>query len=202
MSTEATSTPRISPLPSSRWSAPLRLLLSLSPGGTANPMNVFATLARHESLFWPWLAFAGKLLAGKLAPRHRELVILRTAHLCGCTYERGHHRKIAREVGLSGDELDAIEQASPGASWAGVDRDVLEAVDELHATQRLSDETWSRLSSHFDERQLIELVMLAGNYHLLAFTLNALRVQAEPESQTASSGMVAAIQRVVLRGKR
>jgi 4-carboxymuconolactone decarboxylase len=35
------------------------------------------------------------------------------------------------------------------------------------------------LSSHYDERQLIEVPMVVGQYHLVSFTLNSLGVQRE-----------------------
>src|SRR5579859_6836350 len=56
---------------------------------------------------------------------------------------------------------------------------LLRAVDELHRDAAISDETWSRLSASYDEQQLIELCMLIGHYHMVAFTLNSLRVQRE-----------------------
>jgi alkylhydroperoxidase family enzyme len=36
------------------------------------------------------------------------------------------------------------------------------------------------LAEHYDEAQLIELVMLIGHYHLVSFALNSLGVQREP----------------------
>lgn len=56
---------------------------------------------------------------------------------------------------------------------------VLTAADELHEHGTISDATWAELSARFGERELIELVMLIGHYHMVAFTLNALRVQPE-----------------------
>ena len=45
---------------------------------------------------------------------------------------------------------------------------------------RPSDATWSVLASRYDEPQLIEVPMLVGHYHLVAFSLNTLGVQREP----------------------
>jgi len=42
-------------------------------------------------LFRKWMPFAGKLLAGKLPARDRELLILRTAWHCRSPYEWGQH---------------------------------------------------------------------------------------------------------------
>lgn len=165
-------------------------------------MNIFTTLARHESLLWAWLPFAGKLLAGKLDARDRELAILRTAYRCGCSYERGHHRTIGREIGLEEHELDAIEDDLEAADWADSDRLVLEVVDELHTENRISDSTWARMRERYTDAQLIELVMLVGHYHMVAFTLNALQVEVDPEDAGQPSGFVRAIQRVVLKGNK
>src|SRR5436309_2983836 len=43
----------------------------------------------------------------------------------------------------------------------------------------ISDTTWAALADRYDERQLIEVPMLVGHYHMVAFTLNSLGVQRE-----------------------
>jgi len=50
----------------------------------------------------------------------------------------------------------------------------------LHALARISDPTWATLAATYDERQLIELCMVIGHYHLVAFTLNSLGVELDP----------------------
>jgi alkylhydroperoxidase family enzyme len=52
--------------------------------------------------------------------------------------------------------------------------------DELYDVSSVSDETWQVLAANYDERQLIELIMLVGHYHLVCFAANALGVQREP----------------------
>ena len=44
-----------------------------------------------------------------LEPRIREAAILRVAHLSNSAYELHHHRPLARGVGLTDDDLAAIE---------------------------------------------------------------------------------------------
>jgi alkylhydroperoxidase family enzyme len=56
----------------------------------------------------------------------------------------------------------------------------LRAADELHDESCISERTWEVLASRYDDRQLIEVVMVVGHYHLVAFTLNSLGVQPEP----------------------
>lgn len=50
-------------------------------------------------------------------------------------------------------------------------------MDELHDGARISDETWSALAQAYDDNQLIELTMLIGQYHMVAFALNSLGVE-------------------------
>jgi hypothetical protein len=57
---------------------------------------------------------------------------------------------------------------------------LLRAADELHSDARISDATWEGLARELDEPQLIELPILVGQYHLVAFALNSLGVQPEP----------------------
>ena len=45
---------------------------------------------------------------------------------------------------------------------------------------RVDDALWAALRAHFTEEQLVELVALAGFYHLISFVANALRIPLEP----------------------
>ncbi len=143
-------------------------------------LHIFATLVRHPGLFRRWMPFGGKLLAGKLPARDRELLILRTGWNCGAEYEWGQHVVIARGTGLTGDEIERVKEGPAADGWSDDDALLLRAADELHEASRLTDTTWERLAQRYDEPQLIEIPMLVGHYHMVAFTLNALGVQREP----------------------
>lgn len=142
------------------------------------PPNVMTTLGRHRGLFRRWLLFASGLMPGGRLPRQdTELVILRTAHLCASAYELDHHERIGARVGLSAEQLARVAQGAHVAGWSARHQAVLAATEELHREHCVSQPTWDLLSVHFDERQLIELCLLAGHYQMLAGTLNSLAVQ-------------------------
>jgi len=148
------------------------------PDGTE--LNIFATLARHPKLFKRWVGFGGVLLyGGNLSPRDRELLILRTAVHCQAHYEWGQHVAIAQAAGLSEDEIARVAVGPDAAGWSDDDAAVVRAADELHADARISDPTWAVLSARLDDTQLIEVCMVVGQYHLVAFTLNSLGVEGE-----------------------
>lgn len=146
--------------------------------GRAGEMNIFTTLVRHPRLFRRWIAFGGVLLSGELPARDRELLILRTAHRCGADYEWTHHRAIAERAGLDGAEIERVAEG-PDGDWRERDAALLRAADELHDEQRIADATWDTLASGYDQRQLIEIPMVVGQYHLVAFLLRSLGIELE-----------------------
>ena len=172
--------PRIPPLdPDDASDVQRELLVAASvPGGGAS--NIFATLVRAPGLFRRWLPFGGKLLAGKLDAREREIAVLRVGWLCRSEYEWGQHVAIGRLVGLDDDDIARIQDGPDAAGWPPIEAAILRATDELHDDACVSDATWAELAAHYDEAQLIELVMLIGHYHLVSFALNSLGVQREP----------------------
>jgi len=142
------------------------------------PPHVFTTLGRGRGLFWGWLHFSGRLMPGGRLPRRlTELVIVRVAHLRGCDYEMDHHLRLARRVGASDADLERVIDGPAADGWSPAERAVITAVDQLILTRDISDETWATLRSAYDERRLIEMLLLVGNYDALATTLLTLRVQ-------------------------
>jgi alkylhydroperoxidase family enzyme len=175
---------RVAPVPPGERSPEQRRLLEPVRGDDA--ANVFATLAAHPELFEAWLPFCLYLLrCPDFSPRHREMVILRTAWLCGAHYEWDHHVRFALRSGLSIDEIQALAETS-GAEWTDEEDALLGAVDDLHAQHTLSNETWARLAAFLDTEQLIALPMLVGQYTLLAGTLNALGVATDAHVATGT----------------
>lgn len=144
-------------------------------------LNIFATLAHHPRLLKRWSAFGGVLLyGGRLSDRDRELLIMRAGYLCRARYEWGQHVAFARAAGISDDEIGRIARGPDAEGWSSDDATLLRAADELHSESRISDATWAALAGRYDEQQLIEVCMVVGQYHLVAFTLNSLGVEPEP----------------------
>ena len=141
------------------------------------PPNLFLVLGRHPRLFRGWLRFAGRLMpGGRLPRRETELVILRVAHLRACTYELEHHRHLARRAKISDVDIERVLTGPAAGGWSAREQAILEAVDELHETRDLADATWTELRRHLDDREAIELVLLAAHYEMLATAITTLRI--------------------------
>jgi alkylhydroperoxidase family enzyme len=175
-----TDVPRLAPLSADELDDRQRELIATVTTANGWAMNIFTTLVRHPGLFGHWLPFGGKLLAGKLPARERELLILRTGWRCGSEYEWGQHVVIARGAGVNDDEIERVKKGADATGWDPFDATLIRVADELHDEGRITDVSWNILASRYDERQLIEVPMLVGHYHMVAFTLNSLGVQREP----------------------
>ncbi len=171
-------TPRIPPLSLDELDDQQRELMEQVGLGTPT-VNIFATLVRHPGLFRRWLPFGGKLLAGKLPRRDRELLVLRTGWRCGSEYEWAQHVLVGRQAGLTDDEIDRVAAGPDAPGWDAFDALLLRAADELHDDHCLTDATWSALAERYDDQQMVEVPMVVGHYHLVSMTLNSLGVPLE-----------------------
>ncbi|MFJ5532599.1 carboxymuconolactone decarboxylase family protein [Streptomyces sp. NPDC093261] len=180
--TAADTGPRLTPLPEEGWDPLTRELLAPVPRDADGRLaNVFTTLVRHPGLFRHFLSFGTHLLRdGRLADRTRELLILRTAYNTRASYEWGRHVPLARAAGVTDEEIRRVGAGPDVQGWSPADALVLRAADELHRDARLSAATWSALAAAHDETQLIEITMLVGQYHMVAFFLNSAGTRLEP----------------------
>jgi alkylhydroperoxidase family enzyme len=145
--------------------------------------HFYGTLARSPGAFAAFLDLGTELsTATALDARSRELVILRVGWLLGGPYVWGEHVKVARREGLSVEEIERVTKGSTSEGWSDRERALLKGVEELHADAMISDATWADLAAHYDERQLVELPMLVGHYHLTVFVQNALRIRLNPHN--------------------
>ena len=143
----------------------------------AEPLNLFRTIAHHDALLERFRQIGSTMLSfGRLPADEREIVIHRTAALCGAAYEWGVHAAVFADA--AGVDADAL--------WTGRDngfdprqRLLVQMCDELHETATVSDELWAQLRAGWPDDQLVELVCLAGFYHLVSYACNAFQVDPE-----------------------
>jgi len=170
------SAPRVAPLPldSPEVLNAAPVAVAGSPGG----INGLATMLRNRPLYDVWRPL-GRYLNGQssIGSRERELVILRTAWLCDGTYCWANHAVAARTAGLGDSEIEAVKVGSNDPTWNTADAALVRAAEELRMDGDITDRTWAQLATSYDDAQLIEIVMLAGYFFMVASTFNALRVQ-------------------------
>lgn len=156
---------------------------SASSGNTAAASveeipELVMTLLRHPELYQRLSDVSVVLMSrGELDARDRQLAVLRLTWLCQAPYAFGEHVKHSRRIGIGAEELERIRTGSADSYWARHEKAILKAVEELHANAMISDDTWSVLAESLNEKQLFELTVLVGQFTLVAYFQNALRLR-------------------------
>lgn len=144
----------------------------------ANLSEIMRTLLRHPDLFAREIDIGIQLLTqGALPARDRELAILRIGWLCQAPYEWGEHVLVAKRVGVTSEEIECIVRGSTASGWSEHERAILRATEELFEDAMISNATWAILARRLDERQLIELPIVVGQYQTVAYYQNSLRLR-------------------------
>jgi 4-carboxymuconolactone decarboxylase len=153
-------------------------------------LNVFRILANAPDVFVGWAQMVDELFdSPTFGLRTRELVILRVARLQNCRYELSQHIAIARDTGLSEQQISAIVETDDfDADFDDTERLLLETVTELCSTRRLSDESFAAARNVFGDEGITELLMLVSCYYGLALVLNAVDVDIDTEARFRPKG--------------
>ncbi len=180
--------PRIPPLAESELSeealplaARLRALFGLE---TTELPDAVATMLRHPEIYRAQVEYiTQRARALTLDLRDLEIVILRTGWLCRSAYTWGEHVKFGRNAGLTSQEIEWLVEGSAAQGWGERDRALVRLAEELHEDACVSDATWTVIAADFTDKQIIELLMMVGFYHEIAFLYNSMRVRLIPGNE-------------------
>ena len=172
--------PRVPPLPESEWTAEQRAIVEqYAPNGS--PGNALRTLIRVPTLanrLLPLLTYLAD--ESTLSPRHRAILILRTAWL---TQSANHWATHASRGELTEDEVLRVAQG-PGEGWSEFEAVLIGMADELFRNSSITDATWDRLSGQYDLDNLADAVVTVADITAQAVLFNALGIQ--PDDDTAA----------------
>ena len=146
----------------------------------APPLLLFRTIAVSPRA-WEKFTAGGLLDRGPLSLREREIVIDRTCARTGCEYERGVHiAAFAAAARLTDQQVRATvlgEATNP--CWSVAEQVLLAAVDALHLHATLDDAEFAALAAHYDEAQILEIMLLCGFYRTVSYLANGLALPLE-----------------------
>jgi alkylhydroperoxidase family enzyme len=184
---------RIEPLAKKQWPPEMREALAamippnprhqrLQREGRPKGANILGSLAHHPALARAFLTFNGHLLmATTLTERQRELLVLRVAAVSKSSYEWAQHLFLARDVGLSDDEIAWIAWGADAPMWSVLDATLLRAVDELVEDGSISATTLQVLRDHLDVQQILDLIYTVGCYQSLAWMLRSFDIDLDDD---------------------
>ena len=168
--------PRITPLPEAQWTDVQRQLVTKFAGG--RPDNAFATLLNLAPLVQGVMPYTVYLTGeSMLSPRHRQLLILRTAWLCGNQPLWATHAARARESGLTADEIRRVAQGPEASGWSAFEATLLRTADQLYRNSSVTDATWKALSAEYDMFHLMDAVETVNHVVVLSMVYNSFGIQ-------------------------
>lgn len=137
---------------------------ALSRGGYI--LNLNRMIANAPKLMAPAGAYARALryTADDIPRNYRELMIVRTLQVEGGDYEFALHTHMARSCGISQAQIDALPHWKTSKLFDEKEKAILAFSDGMDSRQGVDDATYSKLSSLFNPRQIVELTLTGGWY--------------------------------------
>src|SRR5258708_37367908 len=160
--------------------------LAAERGGTVG--NIFRALAHTPNLLRRFCQI-GSELRNKTAldPKLRELAICTVGLLTDAQYEFVHHWNLARGVGVSREQLEALADWEKSPTFNDNERAVIRYTVEATNNVRVTDATWNALKTFLDTRRIMELVQNVAFYNMVVCVLMPVGVDLYPGTTTQAS---------------
>ena len=128
-----------------------------------------------------WNTLLGALRSRTTLPADvTELVALRVGALNGADFEWVAHEPLARRLGVTDVQLQALRGADPAGAFGPLHAAVLRAVDASTREVVVPAAVFEALREHLDDRQVVELLVTIGAYAMVSRFLVALEVPPPP----------------------
>jgi 4-carboxymuconolactone decarboxylase len=144
-------------------------------GGRLRPLD--GMLLHSPPFADGWNSLLGAIRGqGELPGDLRELAVLRVAELNGAEYEWTAHEPVAKEEGMTAEQIAALREGGDRSALTERQRVVLDYTDAMTAQVAVPDELFAALHEHFDPREIVELTVTVGAYNMVSRFLVALEV--------------------------
>lgn len=141
--------------------------------------NVLKGMANSPELFMGFMPFLGAALGpSQVDNATKELAIITTSKLNGCSYCTAHHTAAGRRAGLSDEKINAAPDETSDA-FNDREKVVVRYSRELAENVAASQETLEELKKHFNEGQIAELNLVNGVFHVLTRFADTFKIELE-----------------------
>src|SRR6201985_3276249 len=125
--------------------------------------NIFRMMAHSPSYLEQYCRLGGAIRhKGELDPVVRELAITRTGILCEAPYEIVAHKRIGKNVGVTDEQNEGLENWQSATCFDEVQRAALAFTDEIVRLRRPTDATFDAIRAKLTPAALVELQLAAG----------------------------------------
>ena len=141
--------------------------------------NVIKAMANAPELLTGFMPFLGAALGpSQVSGDIKELAILTTTKLNGCTYCTAHHTAAGKRAGLTDEKIAAADDPTSDA-LDDREKAVVQYAKELAQNVAASEEALNNMKNHFSEGEIAEINMVAGVFHVLTRFADTYKVDLE-----------------------
>src|ERR1700761_5255684 len=143
--------------------------------------NIFRMMAHSPSYLEQYCRLGGAIRSkGELDPIVRELAITRTGLLCEAPYEIVAHKRIGKNVGVTDEQNEALENWQSATCFNEVQRAALAFTDEIVRFKRPTDATFNAIRAKLTPGALVELQLSVGFYIMTSKFLETFAIDMQP----------------------
>jgi alkylhydroperoxidase family enzyme len=147
-------------------------------GKVLAPLKVHsARLPPAFGLFYGKISKLDKKLT--LAPEVVLLIREQVARLNVCTFCTDIARSVAIKASMNEAKFDAVEQYRTSPLFTDAERAALDYVTELTKEKKVNPDSFARMSRHYSEREICEIVWLVASEHLYNMTNIGLNIHSD-----------------------
>ena len=141
--------------------------------------NVVKAMANSPVLLQGFMPFLGAALGPSAvdAPL-KELAIITTSKLNGCSYCTAHHTVAGKRAGLSVEKINALPDPN-GSLLDEKEKAVVRFAKEVTEDVSASDESINQLRRYFNDSQVAELTLVIGVFNVLTRFADTFKVDLE-----------------------
>jgi len=145
--------------------------------------NIVKGLAHSPAFLQTFLPFLGTVLGpSKLDQKLKELAILTTTKLNGCSYCTAHHTAMGKGAGLTNEKIQAVPDPA-GSVFDDRERAVIRFAKEVTEKVTASEEALTELKKYFSEEEIVELNLAVGLFNLLTRFADTFKIDLEAGMQ-------------------
>src|SRR5690349_24841923 len=152
--------------------------------GKNRKANIFRMMAHSPSYLEQYCRLGGAIRhKGELDPIVRELAITRTGILCQAPYEIVAHKRIGKNVGVTDEQNEALENWQAATCFDETQRAALAFTDEIVRLHKPTDATFNAIRARLTPGALVELQLSVGFYIMTSKFLETVAVDMQPVTQ-------------------
>lgn len=157
------------------------LVAKFSGARRGKVLNLYKLLLASPQVADGWFGHMNGVRWGtSLSGRVRELIIIRVAWLLDAAYaKRQHIPKLAAADGVEEATCHALAEWRGSPLFSAAEQALLAFVDAVTAGGKVPDDVFAALKSHFDERAIVEITVVAATYNMHVRVTNALELDLE-----------------------